>query len=412
MKIKLFNILGFIFIIQLIVVDRSFAQQIHLSPDELFNAARAIPKEKANYPKIISTLKLALQKSPNYADAQIFLGRVYTWNNNLDSARYEINQVLAKDPKNIEAYAALTDLEYWNQNFSRALDHANQGLLYDPKSSDLIVKKTKILAAMKDEKRTKSFYNEHKDLDTLRGFLDLIKRDNTKNMVSLGYEYVYFDKRFSDPWHFSYADYSRNTKIGYVSGRLWYSNRYNQNGLQGEVDAYPILSDRVYTYICVGASPSSIFPKFRAGGSIYFMLPKTFDGEMGFRYLNFNPVESYIAVLGLGKYIKNWYINVQSYISLVSEQSSQSHTLNVRYYFSDRFNLVGMQLGTGISPDDRIRNIDQTANLKSYKLGLNYSKDVVKNLAIAAAGLWYYEEYASNTWGNQFSLSLSINKRF
>ncbi len=412
MKNKLTNIV-LILLLQLIATHSAFSQQsTNLSPDELFNAARNIPKEKENYPKIISTLKLALQKSPDYADVKIFLGRVYTWNNNLDSARYELNQVLAKEPKNIEAHAALVDLEYWNQNFRRALDHANQGLLYDPSSTDLIVKKAKILAAMKDDRKAVNFYNDHKELDTLRGFLDLLKRDNTKNMVSAGYEYIYFDKRFPDPWQFAYADYSRNTKIGYVSGRLWYSNRYNKNGLQGEIDAYPVLSDKIYTYIGVGASPSSIFPKFRAGASIYFMLPKKFDGEMGFRYLNFNPVESYIAVLGLGKYIKNWYINIQSYISLISQQPSQSHTLNVRYYFSDRFNLIGMQIGTGVSPDDRIRNIDQTANLKSYKFGLNYSRDVAKNLAVGASGLWYYEEYATKTWGNQIGLSVNVNKRF
>ncbi len=412
MKNKLINTLVFTVFLQLLFAYSVYSQQSNLTPDELFNAARNIPKEKENYPKIISTLKLALQKSPDYADVRIFLGRVYTWSNNLDSARYELNQVLAKTPKNIEAYAALVDLEYWNQNFRRALDHANQGLLYDPNSADLIVKKAKVLAAMKDDKKAASFYNSYKDLDTLRGFLDLLKRDDTKNMVGVGYEYIYFDKRFPDPWHFAYADYSRNTTLGYVSGRLWYSNRYGKNGFQSEIDAYPVLSDKVYTYIGVGASPSSIFPKFRAGGSIYFMLPKKFDGEMGFRYLNFNPIESYIAVVGLGKYIKNWYINVQSYISLVSQQSSQSHTLNVRYYFSDRFNLVGMQIGTGVSPDDRVRNIDQTANLKSYKFGLNYSRDVVKNLAVAASGLWYYEEYATNTWGNQIGLSVSINKRF
>ncbi len=413
MKKSLLRFLSITLSLQLLAIGYLLAQDIKtLTPDELFNQARNIPKEKANYPKIISTLKLALEKSPDYADVRLLLGRVYTWNQNLDSARLQFNQVLAKYPENPEAHAAISDLEYWNGNYIRSLDHINQGLLYQPNSTDLLVKKARALTALKDTKQASSFFKEHSDLDTLRNFYDLLKRETAKNIASAGYEFVYFDKRFDDPWHFSYVDYSRNTKLGYVSGRLWYSRRYNTNGFQGEIDAYPILTKKLYSYIGVGASGSTIFPRFRAGTSLYYTLPKQFDSELGFRYLNFNPTETFIGVVGLGKYIKNWYINIQSYLSLSPRITSQSHTLNVRYYFSDRFNVAGLQVGTGVSPDDRARSIDQPVNLKSYKLGLNYGRDIANNLSIATAALWYYEEYAPKTWGNQISLNVSINKRF
>jgi len=164
----------------------------------------------------------------------------------------------------------------------------------------------------------------------------------------------------------------------------------------------------------VGAAVSTddIFPRFRFGTSLYYSLPKGFDAETGFRYLDYNPTKTYIFVLAAGKYIGNYYINLKTYLSPDVDEFSHSYTLSVRYYFSDRFNLVGAQIGTGVSPDDRARNITGIGTLNSYKFGLNFSKDIVRNLTISLSGLWYYEEYFTNTWGSQVSGGISLSKRF
>ncbi|WAC39527.1 tetratricopeptide repeat protein [Pedobacter sp. SL55] len=138
------RLISFNFCLLLLFANYIFAQdKSNLTADELYNKARELPKDKSNYPKTIELLKLALEKDLNYADVRLLLGRVYTWNGNLDSARLQFNQVIAKGKQIEEAYSAIFDVEYWNQNFGRALDHAKQGLLYTPNSAELLVKKQK-----------------------------------------------------------------------------------------------------------------------------------------------------------------------------------------------------------------------------------------------------------------------------
>ena len=416
MKKVMIRFLSITLMLQLLFLGETLAQDTNtLTSDELFTQARNIPKEKANYPKIINTLKLALEKSPDYADIRLFLGRVYTWNDDLDSARYQFNQVISKEPKNIEAYSAIFDVEYWNDNYARALDHANQGLLYDPNSPELLIKKAKALNALKDSRQALAMlksYSKNNLSDTVKSYYDLLRKENAKNLIDVSYEYVYFDKRFDDPWHYTSIDYTRNTSLGSITGRLMYSNRFRTDGLQGEVEAYPSISKGIYAYVGAGYSQSDIFPRFRAGLSLYYTLPKSFDAETGFRYLNFNPSKTYIFVLALGKYTGNFYFNLKSYLSPDVDIFSHSYTFSARYYFSDRYNFIGAQLGTGISPDDRARNIMGEGNLHTYKFGLNYSRDLFNNFTVAVSGLWFYEEYRSDLWGNQIGAGVSLIKRF
>lgn len=416
MKKVMIRFLSITLMLQLLFLGDTLAQDTNtLTSDELFTQARNIPKEKANYPKIINTLKLALEKSPDYADIRLFLGRVYTWNDDLDSARYQFNQVISKEPKNIEAYSAIFDVEYWNDNYARALDHANQGLLYDPNSSELLIKKAKALNELKDSRQALAIlksYSKNNLSDTVKSYYDLLRKENAKNLIDVSYEYVYFDKRFDDPWHYTSIDYTRNTSLGSITGRLMYSNRFKTDGLQGEVEAYPSISKGIYAYVGAGYSQSDIFPRFRAGLSLYYTLPKSFDAETGFRYLDFNPSKTYIFVLALGKYTGNFYFNLKSYLSPDVDIFSHSYTFSARYYFSDRYNFIGAQLGTGISPDDRARNIMGEGNLHTYKFGLNYSRDLFNNFTVAVSGLWFYEEYRSDLWGNQIGAGVSLIKRF
>jgi len=416
MKKAIIRFLSITLSLQLLLTGYVLAQDsTKLTSDELFTQARNIPKEKPNYPKIISILKLALEKSPNYADVRLFLGRVYTWNDNLDSARYQFNQVIAKEPQNTEAYSAIFDVEYWNNNYARALDHANQGLLYEPNSSELLIKKAKALNAMKDSRQALALlksYSKKNSSDTVKSYYDLLRKENTKNLIDISYEYVYFDKRFDDPWHYTSLDYTRNTSLGSITGRVMYSNRFRTDGLQGEIEAYPSISKGIYAYVGAGYSQSDIFPRFRAGVSLYYTLPKSFDAETGFRYLDFNPNKTYIFVVALGKYTGNFYFNLKSYLSPDVDIFSHSYTFSARYYFSDRYNFIGAQIGAGISPDDRARNIMGEGNLGTYKFGLNYSRDLFSNFTIALSGLWFYEEYRTDLWGNQIGAGISLIKRF
>lgn len=392
------------------------AQEDYTS-DELFQMARRAAFDSSNYPKAIEYLKTALNKSPNYSDIRVFLGRIYTWTDQVDSARAAFTYVLINDPSNEDAASAFTDLEYWNDNYSAALEYCNYGLVYHPHSEDLLLKKSKILNA------TKQFTDAYKVIDTLlkinpkndkaRAFMNTIKESSSINKIGVGYNYVYFDKQFNDPWHLLNVSYSRSTSLGTVVGRVNYANRFTNNGIQGEVDFYPRISKTFYSYLNVGiAGTNNVFPRFRMGASLYANLPWSMEAEIGFRYLKFTD-DVWMYTASVGKYYSNFWFSFRTYLVPSYSDLSQSYTLITRYYNGGSDDYFSLSLGTGVSPDDPanapILGLQQM--LKSKKIALGYSHTFSNNI-ISINGTWNYTEYQVDTFGNQYDIGISYQRKF
>jgi YaiO family outer membrane protein len=397
----------------------SFAQT-SLSSDELFQQARKAAFDEKNYPKAIGLSKQALSKSPDYSDIRVFLGRLYTWSDKTDSARVEFNRVLTKHPDNEDASFAFGSLEYWNNNSNNALKIVDGGLKYHPRSGDLLLLKAKVLNDLKQ------YAAANNTLDTLiksdpgnsnaRALADRIKDKTAKNKVGVTYDYIYFDKQFSSPWHLASFEYARQTGIGSIIGFLNYANRFNTNGLQYEVDAYPHISKTFYAYVSGGYSNNvGIFPKFRSGFSLYANLPSGFEAEGGFRYLHFTG-DTWIYTASLGKYYKSFWFNFRTYLTPSNSSISQSYSLHVRYYTGGADDYLALGVGTGISPDDP-RNIILLNNGNNYKLRSNnisagYHCSFKRfNILFITASL-DNQEYQFQTKGNQLDLGIGYQRRF
>lgn len=402
-----------------LVSTLSFAQT-QLSSDELFQQARKSAFDKKDYPRAIALCNQALVKSPNYADIRIFLGRLYTWSGKTDSARAQFNYVLNKTPDNEDAAFALGSLEYWNDNSVKALQIANSGLKYHAQSHDLLLLKAKVLNDLKQ------YNNASNVLDTLIKIdpgntdahsLSARIQDNTsKNKVGVTYDYIYFDKEFSAPWQLASVEYERQTGLGSIIGYLNYANRFNSNGLQYEIDAYPHISKTFYAYVSGGYSNNvGVFPKYRSGFSLYANLPSSFEAEAGFRYLYFTG-DTWIYTASVGKYYKSFWFNFRTFLTPSNNSISQSYSFHVRYYTGGADDYLALGVGTGISPDDP-RNIVLLNSGNNYKLRSN-------NLSLA---FWHTfnrfnilfitasldnQEYKFNTWGNQLDLGIGYQRRF
>lgn len=407
----------FLSVLLVFAVSFHAQSQNNFTSDELFQMARRAAFDSSNYPKAIDYLKTALNKSPNYSDIRVFLGRIYTWTDQLDSARAAFTYVLINDPENEDAASAFTDLEYWNDNYTAALEYANYGLVYHPNSEELLLKKSKILNAMKQ------YTDAYKVIDTLlqinpknekaRAFMNTIKESSSINKIGIGYNYVYFDKQFSDPWHLLNVSYSRSTSLGTVVGRLNYANRFTNNGLQGEIDFYPRISKTFYGYLNVGvAGTNNVFPRFRMGASLYANLPWSMEAEIGFRYLKFTS-DVWMYTASVGKYYSNFWFSFRTYLVPSYSDLSQSYTLISRYYTGGSDDYFSLSLGTGISPDDPanapILGLQQ--KLKSKKLAVGYSHTFSNNI-ISINGTWNYQEYQVNTFGNQYDVGITYQRKF
>lgn len=389
------------------------------SADDLFAQARKAAFDESNYPKAIALSKTALQGSPDYADIRVFLGRLYTWSKKPDSARLAFNEVISKQPAYEDAYVGLGYLEFWNDNSEKALNVVNTGLKNVPTSEPLQLLKAKVLNDLRRWQEAdmvvSGVLKNNPTLTEARSLASRIKDNSAKNKVSLSYDYIYFDKQFDDPWHLISVDYGRQTKYGSIIGRVNYANRFNTNGYQFEVDAYPHISNTFYAYVSGGVSNTAgVFPKYRAGFSLYANLPLSFEAEAGFRLLHFSD-NTWIYTASVSKYYKSFWLNFRTFLTPSNNSVSQSYALTTRYYFGGVDDYFSLALGTGLSPDDNQNSVllnSSTYRLKSNNISLGYRKSI-KTFNVLMLKVGYdNQEYLKNTKGNQLDFGIGYLRRF
>lgn len=390
------------------------------SSDGLLVEARKAAFEQKDYPLAKAYLYRALSKSPEYADIKIFLGRIYTWTDMPDSARYFFYDVLRKDPTYADASLALGSLEYWNDDNRAALRVVDSALAYHPASEDLLLLRAKILYSAKRYAEAQVTIDKllavNKNNTEGRSVARWIRPFAAKNTIGLSYDYVYFDKQFSDPWHLASFDYGRTTGIGNVTARINYANRFTRNAAQFELESYPRISKTFYSYASIGFSDTTgVFPHWRGGFSLYANLPKSFEAELGVRYLKFSD-DVFVYTAYLGKYYRSWLFSARTYLtpSTYTKTVSASYSVSARYYYGSTDDVAGLVVGYGISPDDRYNSIqlDESVRLISYKVGASFKKKIGETNVISIDGNWFNQEYLPDTKGNQYQISLGWLLRF
>ena len=392
--------------------------QQNLSADELFLQARNSAFEQKDYTTAISLAKEALVKAPEYTDISIFLGRLYTWNKDLVSARNIFSDLAAKDVREEDYFLAYASLEYWNDQNTKALEILDKGLNYHPESEALLLLKAKINFSSDNyldaEKAVNSVLSINPKNTEARVLSIKINDFNSKNAIGITYNLSHFDKQFADDWHIVGLSYKRITPIGSVILKGNYANKFGRSGTQIELEAYPKLSQMFYLYVGAGYSNNvGIFPKYRTGVSLNANLPHSFEAEIGYRQLYFtNNIFLYTA--SVGKYYKNFWFNLRTYITPDSKNISQSYTATVRYYTKGAADYFAFQIGTGISPEDYRNNLlqNETFKLKTFKIGGEYNFSFKKTNLFSVSSMYYNQEYLPNTRGNQYDITLGYTKKF
>jgi YaiO family outer membrane protein len=390
------------------------------SSDDLFQQARKLAFDNKNYPGAIVLAKHALAQSPDYTDIRIFLGRLYTWYDKPDSARIQFVEVLTKHPESEDGALAYGSLEFWEDNTEKALQIVNQALKFNPGSADLLLLRAKILNGLKQFREANlavdSVLLKNPKNTEARALSSRIRDNSSKNKIGVNYDYVYFDKQFNAPWHLASFDYSRQTPIGSIAARVNYANRFNTNGTQFEIDAYPRISNLFYAYAGGGYSNNvGVFPKYKAGFSLYANLPASFEAEAGFRYISFSG-PTWIYTAAVGKYYKNYWFNFRTYLTPSNNSIAQSFGLNVRYYYAGADDYFSLGIGTGISPDDPRNNVllnnGNPYKLRSNNISAGY-KHAFKTLNVLFINFSLVnQEYQLNTRGNQFNAGVGYIRRF
>lgn len=407
-----------LFLIVLFFQTVLLAQDDALSSDELFQKARTEAFDNNDYGEAIRLMKIALEKSPNYTDLRIFLGRLYTWTDQTDLARTHLKTAFENDPSYVDAAMAYANLEYWNDDSTRALEIVNMALDKNPDDEGLLILKSKILKDLKKFQEANNVLNKilgkNPKSTEARSLLQSVQMESANNQIGASYDFVYFDERFDQPWHLASLDYARQTKLGSITGRINYANRFGTGSTQFEVDLYPRISNTFYAYLNGGISnDEGIFPEYRTGFSLYANLPAAFEADAGFRLLIFSD-NTWVYTFGVGKYYKNYWFNFRTYLTPSDVGVSNSYAIAIRYYFGGADDYFRIKLGTGFSPDDTTTNvlINNASKLRSNNVSLGYRTLLGKTNVIFTNATYENIEYAADSKGNQFTIGLGYIKRF
>ncbi len=407
----------YLWLISLLFFTTTIYSQANLSSDSLLILARNAAFRQHNYALAKQYLQQGIQQSPGYTDLWVFMGRINSWEKNYDSAAYFFENALQKNPGYEDASLGYATMLFWNNAYPKALAICNTGLQFHPESASLLLLKSRIFVAQQNYDSAyftiQKLIHFRNEMAAARALAASIKSLLSKNQIDLSYDFVYFDQQFNNPWHLASVDYGRTTSLGLITGRVNYANRFNENALQFEVESYPHISKTFYSYINAGytGNNNGVFPQWRGAFSLYANLPKSYEAEMGVRYLQFGNSPTWLYTAYAGKYYKNWLFGARAYIipSNYTSKAGVSYSAMARYYFGGAYDFIGISAGYGISPDDRYNAVllDNRANLVAYKAGLLYRKTIGKMNVLSIDANWVNQEYLPKIKGNQYQVGVA-----
>ena len=384
-------------------------KSISAQPDSFFLVARdlAIQGEYQQARKICFSI---LDNFPDYHDVRVLIGRSFAWEQKFDSARIHLMQVVQNDNDFIDAHLALLDVEIWSRNLPAALEKINFILQNHPENLDYRLKKAQVLFKMGDDVKAKTQLNyilsKDKQHKAAKNLLLQLEHKQHYNFLSLDYSLETFQKPYVKNLHLTSLEYSMVLKkTTFIAGfHTGFSNINNLSGSQIQLQAYPVINNKMYAFLNYSYGFKSIFPKNRAAFELYRELTNAFEVSGGVRYLQFGEdtakTNIYIITGSISKYQGNYWFSIRPYLSPKTFGISQAVSLEMRRYFKDSKNYLFTLVSYGNTPDDPANNINNLEKFQltaaSFKIG--YQDYLSKRLLFQIkAGLSVQEYQASKT---------------
>ncbi len=392
------------------------------SDDSLYFEARNLAFA-GEYDKSFDAALFLIERNPDYIDAFVLIGRLFSWEQNYDMARIYINSVLDKIPGYHDALSAIIDIEFWEGDYTKSIESARKALSFHPQDEEFLYKKARaeFISGRTDDSFETLEYLMSINSDNEEA-LQLFKvmsapglyyfREN--NYLLTGYYGDYFDKPFSRRLHMGFAGYSLYTKRGPVSARLNFANTFIDGtgltrypSLQYEIESYPKLSTNSYLLLNYAFSRGLVFPDHRGAFEYFRNLPGGFEASLGLRFIHWD--KAYFFYTGsVGKYFGNFLFSLRPYIFPGDNGISGSWYFSSRRYFKTADEYAGIVFGFGSSPDENPFDPLERINLNTTSAAIEFSKGISSDFMIRSSLRYEYEEFFLNSYRNRWSFNLGL----
>ncbi|MFX0557011.1 YaiO family outer membrane beta-barrel protein [Maribacter sp. CXY002] len=377
------------------VVVKAQKKEYNGNPDTSFYTARELAfSGKTAIAR--DTLQYVLTKYPEYTDVRALLAKTYSWEHKFDQARSQFNHITSRERENKEVWIAAIKNEQYAKNYSIGIGLANKALTYLPEDVEIVALKEEILLQINQEQLLQNVLKETKIEDV-----------NTQ-ALTLYTQAEVFESEL-DPMFYGALEYKKEFNWGVLLPRLNFNRRFNSNGLQAEIDAYPIINKSLSGYFNYGYSNAKIFPKHRIGGELVKELPKALEVSLGFRHLVFENDAATILTGTFGLYRGNYYAVIRPYVVPDTKKGiGISGNVLVRRYLKDGNNYLGLNIVYGFDTElnqfivDGELLAETLLYLESQKLRLEYQFTNLKG----------NQQYKANLGVNRQELAFSSGNFF
>ena len=415
------NIVGSFIFLFLFSSQKTTAQKI--DTDSLLSVIIKDMKNGKNYEKNIQRGLIGKKQAPDYLDYYLILGRNHDLLNKKDSARYYYNYYIDKNTANETAFNYLINIELEKENYPQAEKTIERAIDLHPENRGFQEKKIEVFHL---EKETDKEYHYLKSLqvrypkdDEIKQRLFLMESKMNSDRVGISYSYTSFDRTGYGPWHLGSIQYIRERSWGSLIGRINYVNRLASresisSGKQFEAESYFFTGKTNYSYLGLAYSQDPVFPKLRLAYSFYQNFKKGWEADLGIRYIKAENAEIKTIVLGAGKYIGSYWLNLRSFIQNSNKGYNASFALTTRYYFNTKYDYLSLVAGYGTSPDERttIGQLEQRISLSSYRIGAGYYKLFNNHYLTGIQTTLNNQEYTPGLKQNELEIFLTFQYKF
>ncbi len=172
------------------------------------------------------------------------------------------------------------------------------------------------------------------------------------NYISVAHEYAWFKENATE-WNTTVleARFETNNQWSFLP-RAYFSNRFDQTGWLGEVDAYHTFKSKDYLFLQVGYSPDPIFPNYKLGAEYFHQFAKKWEYSLGARYFAFSSTNNIVLWTGsLSKYSGSHLTIFRPFVGIqgTGDFNNLTFTLQHRYYRNEK-EYVGIFGNFGYNP--------------------------------------------------------------
>jgi YaiO family outer membrane protein len=359
-------------------------------------------------------LSARLADAPNDVDARLLYGLVLSWDSRWDEARTALEQVLAEAPQYADAVMALTNVELWSGHPEAADAVTSSFLEGSPKNVGVLLARARAMKTLKRREDESQALNAvlvqepgNREAEDLRRELRMEESTwdsgMTFNMVSFS--------DHSSPWMEQSVSVRKGLNAGSLILRASRGYRFGLKSTLGEIDWYPHIRQGTYAYLNVGYSPEGIlYPTYRAGAELFQYLGKGYEASAGLRRLQFTNTRINVYTGSIGRYHKDWYGSVRTFVTPEEPKTSVSLQVQLRRYFGDGDRYASLHFGRGAAPFE-IRSTNDVGVLDSLSYGGDMQWRLGGHFLLGASGGIADQNRIERGRLREYFLSLNLNYR-